>query len=51
MDYKPKTIRDTFDGRYIEHKTEKDEKPSIKENLDKIRPHVRDMINDLKKSG
>lgn len=47
MDYKPKMFRDIFEGRYVEYKSEKDKKSSMKEHLEN-RPHLHDMINELK---
>ena len=48
-DYKPKVINDAFDGNYFEYKYETDEKSSITKYLEKIRPHIHDLINHLKK--
>ena len=51
MDYKPKKIIDDFESRYIEHKSEKDKKSSMKKNLEKIRIHLPYMIDGIKKPG
>ena len=40
MDYKPKKIANDFESRYIEYKSEKDKKSSMKEYLKKIRLHL-----------
>ena len=40
----------SFERRYAEYKSEKD-KSSMKEYLEKIRPHVHNMIDALNKSG
>ena len=50
MDCKPNEIRDTHEGRYVEYKSEKDSKSSLKGYLEKIRPQLHVMIDDLKKS-
>ena len=42
---------DAFETTYVEHKSERDKKSSIKGYLEKIRPHLCYMIDDLKKSG
>ena len=49
MDYKPKQIRDSFEGRYVKYKSEKDKKLSITGFLKKISPHLCDMTDDYKK--
>ena len=49
--YKLINIRDAFAGRNVEYKTNKDEKLSLKEYLEKSRPHLGDKIDDFKKSG
>ena len=49
-DYKPKNIAGVFHEKYIEYNSEDDEQLSIKEYLEKIKPYLRDMTNDLKKS-
>ena len=49
-DYKPKNIAGAFHEKYIEYNSEDDEQLSIKEYLEKIKPYLRDMTNDLKKS-
>ena len=40
MDSKPKKIANDFESRYIEYKSEKDKKSSMKEYLKKIRLHL-----------
>ena len=50
-DYKPRKIRDVFEGRYVEYKTEKDQKLSMAKYLEKDRSHLHDTINDLQKFG
>ena len=44
--YKPKMISGTFDGRYVEYKR------NIQniECIEKTRPHLHDLINNLQKS-
>ena len=51
MYYKPKKIADNFESRYIEHKSEKDKKSSMKEYLEKIRIHLLYIIDGIKKPG
>ena len=50
-DYKPRKIRDVFEGRYVEYKTEKDQNLSMAKYLEKDRSHLHDTINDLQKFG
>ena len=38
---------DVFERRYVEYKSEKDKKPSMKRYSEKIRVQLRDMIDDL----
>ena len=45
-DYLPRTINNTFDRKSV-----KDEKSSIAEYFEKFRPHLRDLIDDLKNSS
>ena len=45
-----KNIAGVFHEKYIEYNSEDDEQLSIKEYLEKIKPYLRDMTNDLKKS-
>ena len=51
--YKPIKIGGAFNDNYVEYKSdsERDKSISIKTYLDKIREHLRKMINDKKKSG
>ena len=35
-DYKPKTIRDAFEGRYVKYKNRKDKNSSMTEYLEKL---------------
>lgn len=51
MDYKPINTRDVFEGRHVQYKSEKDKNLSVIEYLEKVRPHLRYMINDLRKSS
>ena len=46
--YKTKKIRDAFDGRYVECKSQKDKISSLKEYGGNIRRQLRDMIDDPK---
>lgn len=47
-DYKPTNIEGTFDDKYIKHKSEGNEEPTITEYLEN-RPYLHDMIDNLKK--
>ena len=51
--YKPIKTSNAFNSNYIEHKSNGDTNKylSIKEYLNKIRPYLSDMINDLKTQG
>ena len=51
--YKAIKIGGAFNDNYVEYKSdnERDKSISIKTYLDKIREHLRKMINDKKKSG
>ena len=51
--YKPVTVNNFWSNNYIEYKSNDDTSKalSVKEYLDKIRPYLKDIINDLKKSG
>ena len=51
--YKPKEIKSAFDGSYMlyESKGDKDAKLSIDEYFDKIKPFLKDMIDDHKARG
>ena len=48
--YEPIKIRDSFDGNYIEYESrgDKDNNLSLAEYLNKIRPYLRDMIDNHK---
>ena len=48
---KPKKIADAFNDRYIEYKSEVNEKLSIKRHFKKIKPLLCDMRGKLKKLG
>ena len=43
-------INGAFNNRCAEYKSEKDKVSSITKYLEKIRPHLHDLIDDLKKS-
>ena len=51
--YKPIKTSNAFNSNYIEHETNGDTNKylSIEEYLNKIRPYLSDMINDLKMQG
>ena len=49
MNYKPKKIKDAFEDKYVEYKSEKDKTSSMEEYLEKTRQHLRDTIDDHKK--
>ena len=49
-DYKPKKISRTFDGKYIECKSEGDGQLSINEYLEN-RPYLSNIIDNLRISG
>ena len=51
--YKPVRVNNFWSNNYIEYKRKGDKNRilSIEEYLDKIRPYLKDIINDLKKSG
>ena len=50
--YKPVRVNNFWSNNYIEYKSKGDKNRilSIEEYLDKIRPYLKDIINDLKKS-
>lgn len=50
-DYKPRKIRDVFEGRYVEYKTEKDQNLSMAKYLEEVGAHLHDTINGLQKFG
>ena len=49
--YKPVRLNNFWSNNYIEYKSNGDKNRiiSVKEYLDKIRPYLKDIINDLKK--
>ena len=51
--YEPKEIKSAFDGSYIlyESRGNKDAKLALWEYFDKIRPYLKDMIDDYKSKG
>ena len=51
--YKPIKISGTFSDNYVEYKSgsKKDKSISIKKYLDKIREHLRKMIDDKRRIG
>ena len=51
--YEPKEIKSAFDGSYIlyENSGDKDAKLALWEYFDKIRPYLKDMIDDFKSKG
>ena len=50
--YKPVRVNNFWSNNYIEYKSKGDKNKilSVEEYLDKIRPYLKDIINDLKKS-
>ena len=51
--YKPTEVKSAFDGNYIlyESRGDKDGKLALYEYFDKIKPHLKDMIDDYKSKG
>ena len=51
--YEPKEIKSAFDGSYVlyESKGDKDNMLAIYEYFDKIKPYLKDMIDDYKSKG
>ena len=48
--YKPVSVGKFWSSKYIEYKSKGDRKTlSVKEYLNKIKPYLKDVINDLKK--
>ena len=43
-------MRDAFEGRCVDYKSEKDKNSTITEYLERDRPHLGNMTNDLKES-
>ena len=50
--YKPKRVNNFWSNNYIEYKSKGDRNKtlSVKKHLNKIRPYLKDIINNLKKS-
>ena len=51
--YEPKDIKSAFDGSYVlyERKGDKDAKLALYEYFDKLKPYLKDMIDDYKSKG
>ena len=51
--YKPTEVKSAFDGSYMLHESrgEKDAKLTLYEYFDKIKPYLKDMIDDYKSKG
>ena len=51
--YKPREVKSAFDGSYVlyESKRDKDKMPVIYEYFDKIKPYLKDMVDDYKSKG
>ena len=51
--YKPTEVKSPFDGNYISYESrgDKDGKLALYEYFDKIKPHLKDMIDDYKSKG
>ena len=51
--YEPKEMKSAFDGSYIlyESRGDKDAKLALWEYFDKVRPYLKDMIDDFKSKG
>ena len=51
--YKPTEVKSTFDGSYMlyESRGDKDAKLALYEYFDKIKPYLKDMIDDYKSKG
>ena len=52
-DYKPTEVKSAFDGSYMlyESRGDKDAKLALYEYFDKIKPYLKDMIDDCKSKG
>ena len=50
--YRPVRVNNFWSNNYIEYKSNNDKNriPSVEEYLDKIRPYLKNIMNDLKKS-
>ena len=51
--YKPTEVKSAFDGNYLfyESREDKDGTLALYEHFDKIKPHLKDMIDDYKSKG
>ena len=51
--YKPTEVKNAFDGNYVLYESagDKDGKLALYEYFDKIKPHLKDMIDDCKSKG
>ena len=51
--YKPTEVKSVFDGNYVlyESRGDKDAKLALHEYCDKIKPYLKDMIDDYKSKG
>ena len=51
--YEPKEIKSAFDGSYISYESrgDKNTKLALRKYFDKIRPYLKDMIDDYKSKG
>ena len=51
--YKPTEVKSAFDGNYVSYESrgDKDGKLALYEYFDKIKPHLKDMIDDYKSKG
>ena len=51
--YKPTEVKSAFDGNYVLHESrgDKDGKLSLYEYFDKVKPHLKDMIDNYKSKG
>ena len=51
--YEPKEIKSAFDGSYVLYESRRDKKAKLAlyEYFDKIKPYLKDMINDYKSKG
>ena len=51
--YKPTEVKSAFDGNYVlyESRGDKDGKLALYKYFDKIKPHVKDIIDDYKSKG
>ena len=51
--YKPREVKSAFDGSYMlyESRADKDAKLALYEYFDKIKPYLKDIIDDYKSKG